>query len=43
MSIDQNYYNWLYRDHREENGGINGGIGVFGSACRRLWNVRAVE
>lgn len=43
MSIDDNYYNYLYRDHPELNGGIAGGIGVFGSACRATWRVRAVE
>lgn len=43
FSIDQNYYNYLYRDHPELSGGIRGGIGVFGSACRRQYHVRAVE
>ncbi|MFN8179761.1 MAG: DUF4249 family protein [bacterium] len=38
-SIDANVYDFLYKDHPEENGGIVGGIGVFGSACRRSWNV----
>jgi hypothetical protein len=43
FTIDSNYYNFLYRDHPELNGGISGGIGVFGSACRRQYHVRAVE
>ena len=43
FSIDQNYYNYLYRDHPELNGGINGGIGVFGSACRQQYHVKSVE
>jgi hypothetical protein len=43
FSIDQNYYNYLYRDHPELSGGINGGIGVFGSACRRQYHVKTVE
>jgi hypothetical protein len=43
FSIDQNYYSYLYRDRPELNGGINGGIGVFGSACRRQYHVRTVE
>jgi hypothetical protein len=38
-SIDTNAYDFLYKDHPEENGGVVGGIGVFGSACRRSWNV----
>ena len=43
FSIDQNYYGYLYRDHPELSGGIVGGIGVFGSACRRQYHVKAVE
>lgn len=43
FSIDQNYYNYLYRDHPELSGGIIGGIGVFGSACRRQYHVKTVE
>mgnify|MGYP001571870253 CR=1 FL=1 len=43
LSVDRNTYNWLYRDHPEENGGVSGGIGVFGSACRRNWNVQVAE
>lgn len=43
FTIDTNYYNYIYRDHPELNGGVNGGIGVFGSACRRQYLVRAVK
>lgn len=43
FSIDDNYYNYIYRDHPELNGGIAGGIGVFGSACKRQYFVEAVE
>ncbi len=39
LAMDDNYYNHLYRDHPEENGGIRGGIGVFGSACRKQYRV----
>lgn len=39
LAIDANLYNYLYRDHPEENGGIRGGIGLFGSAQRRVWHV----
>ena len=42
LSIDDNTYNYLYRDHPEENGGIEGGIGLFGSAERRVWTVVSV-
>jgi len=38
-AIDTNAYNWLYRDLPQENSGIVGGIGVFGSATRRSWSV----
>jgi hypothetical protein len=40
LAIDDNYYNYLYRDHPEESGGIVGGIGVFGSACRDRFLVK---
>lgn len=43
FSIDDNYYNYLYRDHPELSGGVAGGIGVFGSACRKRYPVRVVE
>jgi hypothetical protein len=42
LSIDDNIYNWLYRDHPELYGGVRGAIGVFGSAHRAAWRVRAV-
>jgi len=43
LSIDDNYYNYLYRDHPELCGGVDGAIGVFGSACRERWVVEVVE
>jgi hypothetical protein len=43
LSLDQNYYSYLYREHPERNGGVHGGIGVFGSACRRQYLVETVE
>jgi hypothetical protein len=39
-AIDDNTYRYLYRDFPEESGGIIGGIGLFGSACRREWEVK---
>jgi hypothetical protein len=38
-AIDANTYAWLYRDRPEENSGVQGGLGVFGSASRRAWRV----
>lgn len=43
LSIDDNYYNYLYREHPEESGGITGGIGVFGAACRERYDVVVTE
>jgi hypothetical protein len=43
LSIDDNYYNYLHREHPEESGGIEGGIGVFGSACRQRYTVDVTE
>lgn len=43
MSIDDNYYNYLYREHPELSGGINGGLGVFGSALRADYRIKIVE
>lgn len=43
FSLDENYYNYLYRDHPELNGGVTGGIGVLGSACRKQYLVKVVE
>lgn len=39
LAMDDNYYRYLYRDHPEESGGIVGGLGVFGSACRKQYRV----
>jgi len=33
LAIDDNYHNFLHKEHPELNGGVNGGIGVFGSVC----------
>jgi hypothetical protein len=43
LAIDDNYYNYLYREHPEESGGIEGGIGVFGSASRNRYLVEIKE
>jgi hypothetical protein len=41
-AIDDNEYQYLYRDHPELHGGIVGGIGVFGSTSGRRWLVNDV-
>jgi hypothetical protein len=43
LAVDDNYYNFLYREHPEESGGIVGGIGVFGSACRSRYLVKIID
>jgi hypothetical protein len=43
MAIDDNTYRWLYQDHPEENGGVEGGLGVFGSVIRRKWSLDVTE
>jgi hypothetical protein len=43
FAIDDNYYQYLYRDHPERHGGVNGGIGVFASAWRHQYHVKAVR
>ncbi len=42
-AIDDNEYQYLYRDDPERHGGIVGGIGVFGSVSGRAWTVDAVR
>ncbi len=42
-TIDENYYNFLYREYPERKSGIEGGIGVFGSASRSTYYVKIVE
>ncbi len=33
LAIDDNYHHYLYMEHAELNGGVVGGIGLFGSVC----------
>ncbi|OQY27355.1 MAG: hypothetical protein B6244_10865 [Candidatus Cloacimonetes bacterium 4572_55] len=42
-TIDDNYYNFLYKTNPEQNSGIEGGIGVFGSACRQVYYLKIKE
>lgn len=42
-SIDSNYLNYLYKDDGYLHGGINGGIGIFGSKCGKKLYTRVVK
>ncbi|MCF7918526.1 MAG: DUF4249 family protein [Candidatus Cloacimonetes bacterium] len=42
-SIDENYLSYLYKADGYEHGGIEGGIGVFGSCCGRELYTRVVK
>ncbi|MFZ5517748.1 MAG: hypothetical protein ACOY90_13970 [Candidatus Zhuqueibacterota bacterium] len=39
LAIDDNYHNYFHMEHPELNGGINGGIGVFGSVCGQKFDL----
>jgi hypothetical protein len=43
MAIDGNFHNYLYKEHPEFEGGIQGGIGVFGSMCGKVFRLRVVK
>jgi hypothetical protein len=43
FAIDTNYYNFLFREQPESHSGVLGGIGVFGSAARRVWQVKTTR
>jgi hypothetical protein len=40
LAIDNNYHKFLYTEHPELNGGIKGGIGVFGSVCGKTYQLQ---
>jgi hypothetical protein len=42
-AIDDNYHRFLYTEHPELEGGINGGIGVFGSMCGKTFRLQVVK
>jgi len=42
-SIDSNYLNYLYKPEGFNHGGINGGVGYFGSAVSRVMYTKVVE
>jgi len=37
LAIDENFHNYLYREHPERSGGIDGGIGLFGSVSGKTF------
>jgi hypothetical protein len=39
LAIDDNYHKFLYTEHPEFNGGVKGGIGVFGSVCGQKYEL----
>ena len=39
LAIDDNYHKFIYSEHPEFSGGINGGIGVFGSVCGKIFEL----
>jgi hypothetical protein len=43
VAIDDNFHNYLYNEHPETKGGIQGGIGVFGSMCGKVFKLRVVK
>ena len=43
LAIDDNYHNYLYTENPEFNGGIQGGIGVFGSVCGEKFELMVME
>lgn len=43
LTMDSNYHKYLYTEHPELNGGIENGIGVFGSASRFQYDIYVSE
>jgi len=43
LAIDDNYHYYLHKEHPELNGGINGGIGVFGSVCGESFDLNVMK
>ena len=38
LAIDENYHNFLHKEHAELNGGVSGGIGILGSVCGKKFD-----
>ncbi len=43
LAIDDNYHNYLYREHPVLSGGVDGGIGVFGSVCGEQFHLMVMK
>ncbi len=43
LAIDDNYHRFLYSEHPERSGGVQGGIGVFGSVSGRKFDFNVVK
>lgn len=43
LAIDDNYHNYFHKEHPELNGGIDGGIGVFGSVCGQKFDLYVMK
>lgn len=39
IAIDDNYHNFIYREHPVYESGVNGGLGVFGSVCGDVFDL----
>ena len=42
-AIDNNYHNYLTAEHPPQSGGIEGGIGVFGSVCGQKYELEVLK
>ncbi len=43
LAIDDNYHNYFHKEHPELNGGIDGGIGVFGSVFGQKFDLYVMK
>jgi hypothetical protein len=43
LAVDDNFHRYLYMEHPELNGGVQGGIGLFGSVCGRQYQLEVVK
>lgn len=43
VNIDDNFHNFLYKEHPEYEGGIHGGLGVFGSVCGDVFEMDVLK
>jgi len=43
LAVDDNFHRYLYMEHPELNGGVSGGIGLFGSVCGEQYHLQVVK